>query len=94
MSAGQKYHCGPDSWSPAARKVLTFILNNDACETHDKDWAQPDADKSKSDKKFLKNLFTWWKPWTWFVAPIAYGAVAWGGQKTFKEAQEKAQKSQ
>jgi len=91
MSEGQKYHCGPDSWSPLARKILTFFMNAEGCRIHDKAWAVPGADKSAADKDFGRSQFTWWNPFSWFRAPISYASVALAGKKNFAIAQKKAQ---
>lgn len=99
MSKGQKYHCGPDRWNPKARKALSFILKNEGCKIHDRDWAvytpnkkEAQKIKKKGNTRFLRNQFVWWQPWTWIVAPISYAVVSLGGNDDFIAAQKKSLK--
>ena len=89
MSEGQKYHCGPDSWSKKSRKVLSSILVNDACKIHDGYYGVLGRSKAKSDLVFLKDSFTW-NPLSWLVAPFAYLGVVIGGSEAYELAQKAA----
>ncbi len=99
----KKNHCGASSnnkswWGRLFSAVLSSDLipggeMNDSCELHDIAYETLGKSKEDADREFLESglRHNWWNPYGWVKSAAYYLAVKFGGNKSYREAQAKAQ---
>jgi len=92
-----KNYCGPDSSPEWVKSMLSSSMvpggsMNKACKIHDKDYSTRGYSKKKADIKMLGNgiKHNWWNPYGWVKSAVYYLAVAFGGNESYKTAQDYA----